>query len=70
MHSLKEKFREIFETNFNWIEGLLSLGEWLKDAKEYYPQSFETIRKWIGEIIPYSLVGSFRCCQTRNNTGK
>jgi transposase len=24
MHSLKEKFRQIFETNFNWVEGLLS----------------------------------------------
>lgn len=53
MHSLKEKFREIFENNFNWVEGLLSLGEWLKDAKEHYPQSFGTIRRWIGEIIAY-----------------
>jgi len=53
MHSLKERFREIFENNFNWVEGLFSLGEWLKDAKEYYPQSFGTIRRWIGEIIAY-----------------
>lgn len=53
MHSLKEKFREIFETNLNWAEGLFSLGNWLKDAKDYYPQSFGTIRRWIGEIIAY-----------------
>jgi transposase len=53
MHSLKERFREIFETKFNWAEGLFSLGDWLKDAKEYYPQSFGTIRRWIGEIVAY-----------------
>lgn len=53
MHSLKEKFREIFETNFNWVEGLFSLGDWLRDAKEYYPQSFGTIRRWLGEIVAY-----------------
>jgi transposase len=53
IHSLKERFREIFETKFNWAEGLFSLGDWLKDAKEYYPQSFGTIRRWIGEIVAY-----------------
>ena len=53
MHSLKEKFREILETKFNWVEGLLSLGDWLKDARAYYPQSFGTIRRWLGEIIAY-----------------
>jgi transposase len=53
MHFFKEKFREIFETKFNWVDGLLSLASWLKDAKEYYPQSFGTIRRWLGEIIAY-----------------
>jgi transposase len=53
MHCLKEKFREIFDTNFNWVEGLFSLGDWLRDAKEYFPKSFGTIRRWLGEIIAY-----------------
>ena len=53
MHSLKEKFREVFETKFNWAEGLLSLGDWLKDAAMYYPSSLRTIRRWLGEIIAY-----------------
>jgi transposase len=53
MHSLKERFRKIFETKFNWVEGLFSLADWLKEAQEYYPQSFGTIRRWIGEIIAY-----------------
>jgi transposase len=53
MHCLKEKFRKIFDTNFNWVEGLFSLGDWLRDAKEYFPKSFGTIRRWLGEIIAY-----------------
>ncbi len=53
MHSFKEQFREIFETKDNWVEGLFSLGDWLRDAKDYYPQSFGTIRRWLGEIIAY-----------------
>ena len=53
MHSLKEEFRDIFETNFNWVEGLLSLGDWLRNAQEYFPKSFATIRRWLGEIIAY-----------------
>lgn len=53
MHCLKEEFREIFDTNFNWVEGLFSLGDWLRDAKEYFPKSFGTIRRWLGEIIAY-----------------
>jgi transposase len=53
MHCLKEEFRGIFETNFNWVEGLFSLGDWLRDAQEYFPKSFGTIRRWLGEIIAY-----------------
>ncbi len=53
MHSLKEKLRNIFETNKNWSEGLLSLADWLKDISKYFPKSFGTIKRWIGEIIAY-----------------
>lgn len=53
MHLLKEEFRDVFETNFNWVEGLLSLADWLKNAQEYFPNSFGTIRRWLGEIIAY-----------------
>ena len=53
MHSLKEEFRDIFETNHNWVEGLLSLADWLRNSKEYFPKSFGTIRRWLGEIIAY-----------------
>jgi len=29
MHSLKEEFREIFESSQNWADGTLSLLDWL-----------------------------------------
>ena len=53
MHSLKEELRNIFETNKNWSEGLLDLADWLKNISEYFPKSFGTIKRWIGEIIAY-----------------
>ncbi len=53
MHSLKEQFRDIFETNHNWVEGLFALADWLKNAQEYFPKSSGTIRRWLGEIIAY-----------------
>ncbi len=48
-----EEFRGIFETNDNWVEGLLSLADWLKNAQDYFPKSFGTIKRWIGEILAY-----------------
>lgn len=53
MHELKEKFREIFETNQNALTGLLKISDWLVEAKEYYSHSNKTIIRWIGEIIAY-----------------
>ncbi len=53
MHSLKEELRNIFETSKNWSEGLLKIADWLKNVSKYYPKSFGTIRRWIGEIIAY-----------------
>ena len=53
MHSLKEEFRSIFETSTNWGEGLLGIADWLRDVSQYFPKSFGTIKRWIGEIIAY-----------------
>jgi len=53
MHSLKEEFRSIFETSTNWGEGLLEIADWLRDVSQYFPKSFGTIKRWIGEIIAY-----------------
>jgi hypothetical protein len=43
----------IFESPKNWVEGLLSLSDWLKDAISVFPKSCGTIIRWIGEIIAY-----------------
>ena len=53
MHALKEELRDIFETSKDWSEGLLEIADWLKDVSKYFPKSFGTIRRWIGEIIAY-----------------
>lgn len=53
MHALKEKIRDIFESSKDWSEGLLEIADWLKDVSKYFPKSFGTIKRWIGEIIAY-----------------
>jgi transposase len=53
MHQFKEEFRDIFERNNNWVDGLFSLADWLRDTQEYFPESSGTIRRCLGEIIAY-----------------
>ncbi len=53
MYNLKEELRDIFETSKDWSEGLLNIADWLKDISKYFPKSFGTIKRWIGEIIAY-----------------
>jgi transposase len=51
MHSLKEEFREIFESSQNWADGTLSLLDWLASAKTGFRKSIGTISRWFGEIV-------------------
>ena len=53
MHQLKEEFIQIFEAPKDWVEGLFSLSDWLKDAISVFPKSCRTIIRWIGQIIAY-----------------
>ena len=53
MHELKEKLRKIFEQTNNWLVGLFKLGRWLSGAKKYFPDSQNTIIRWLDEIIAY-----------------
>ena len=43
----------IFEQSHNWLVGLLKLGRWLLEAKKYFPDSQNTIIRWLDEIIAY-----------------
>jgi transposase len=53
MHELKEEIRKIFEQTNNWLTGLFKLGIWLASAKKYFPNSQNTIIRWLDEIIAY-----------------
>jgi transposase len=53
MHELKEEIRKIYEQTDNWLTGLLKLGIWLASAKKYFPNSQNTIIRWLDEIIAY-----------------
>jgi transposase len=53
MPELKEKLRKIFEQTNNWLVGLFKLGRWLSAAKKYFPDSQNTIIRWLDEIIAY-----------------
>ena len=53
MHELKEQFKKILDKKQDWFEGLLELGKWLSKAKEYFPNSYGTILRWLDEIIAY-----------------
>ncbi len=53
MHTLKEEIRRIFEQANNWLVGLWKLGRWLSGAEKYFPDSQNTIIRWLDEIIAY-----------------
>ena len=53
MHELKEKIRRIFNQTGDWYTGVFKLGMWLWKAKKYFPNSNNTIIRWLDEIIAY-----------------
>ncbi len=53
MHSLKEDFHNIFESNKDLGTGILELIDWLKKAAPYYQKSVQTIKRWFGEVVGY-----------------
>lgn len=53
MHELKEKIRTIFNKTNNWYTAVFKLGIWLSKAKQYFPNSNNTVIRWFDEIIAY-----------------
>jgi transposase len=53
MHQLKEEFREIFEKQETWTDGLLGLGKWISKSQKYFVNSQSTIYRWFDEILAY-----------------
>ncbi|MDB9541539.1 ISL3 family transposase [Anabaenopsis arnoldii] len=53
MHSLKEEFRDIFETTKSWGDSIIKLLDWMYESLSYFPKSIGTIVRWFGEIVVY-----------------
>ncbi|BCL37106.1 hypothetical protein NSMS1_35530 [Nostoc sp. MS1] len=53
MHSLKEKFRQIFEFHTSWGDSIIELLDWMYDAMLFFPKSIGTMIRWFGEIVGY-----------------
>ncbi|QXE25854.1 transposase [Richelia sinica FACHB-800] len=53
MHSLKEKFRQIFESNMSWGDSIIQLLDWMYDGMLFFPKTIGTIVRWFGEIVGY-----------------
>lgn len=53
MHQLKEELRMIFQKPIDWLAALFELGNWFVSARQYYPESQNTILRWFDEIIAY-----------------
>jgi transposase len=46
MHALKERFRDIFETNQSWGDSVMKLLDWMSEALSCFPESIKTIVRW------------------------
>jgi len=53
MHSLKEDFRDIFDTAESWGDGVIKLLDWMHDSSLYFPKTIRTIFRWFGDIVGY-----------------
>ncbi len=54
MYSLKEKFRDIFESSTFWGDIIIHLLDWMHDALLYCPKTIGTMIRWFGKIVGYS----------------
>ncbi|MBN3907332.1 MAG: ISL3 family transposase [Nostoc sp. NMS1] len=53
MHEFKEKIRTIFNKTNNWYTEVFKLGIGTSIAKQYFPNSNNTVIRWFDEIIAY-----------------
>ena len=53
MHTLKEEFRDIFESTKSWGESIINLLDWMHNGLSYFPKSIGTMIRWFGEVVGY-----------------
>ena len=50
-YQAKEKLRDIFESQITSDEAFWKFVEWTESSYKYFPQSSQTIKRWIDEIL-------------------
>lgn len=53
MYDIKERLRDIFESQITSDEALYKFLDWAEEAAQYFPKSCRTISRWIDEILAY-----------------
>ena len=53
VYQAQEKIRDIFDSQITADEAFWRLVEWTESSSKYFPQSFQTIKRWIDEILAY-----------------
>ena len=53
MYREKERLRDIFASQITGDEALWKMVEWTQSSYKYFPQSCQTIKRWIDEILAY-----------------
>ncbi len=53
MYREKERLRDIFASQITGDEAFWKMVEWTQSSYQYFPQSCQTIKRWIDEILAY-----------------
>ncbi len=53
VYEAKEKLRDIFDSQITSDEAFWQLVEWTESFYKYFPNSCQTIKRWIDEIVAY-----------------
>jgi transposase len=53
MYREKEQLRDIFDSHITGEQAFWQMVEWTKSSYQDFPQSCQTIKRWIDEILAY-----------------
>ncbi len=53
VYQAKEKLRDIFDSEITSDQAFWKLVEWTESFYKYFPNSYQTIKRWIDEIVAY-----------------
>ena len=52
-HALKEEFKLIFDETYDCYLGASKIADWMKQARNHYPEFIGTLKRWFAEIVGY-----------------